>query len=326
MEGTVNAPASETFLVTGSEGCLGAWVVKNLVDEGHACIALDLSTECLRIRELIGDESLERVVLVEGDIASEGLVRSVVEEHGVTRVVHLAALQIPLVAADPVRGAIVNVAGAVEVFEAVRAASEQVRGLVYASSAAVFGPVGSERRPETLYGVFKVTNEECARVYFRNHGTASFGLRPWAIFGFGRDQGLTSAPTQAMKAAVLGVPFRIPFGGRLNLQYADDVARTFVRAALAEPNGASVHNLRGAVVTVDEVVAVIEELRPEARGLLTAGGEALPFEAELPADDLAAAIGPEPYTEFHRAVAETLSLFERLRDEGKLTPADLNPA
>jgi UDP-glucuronate 4-epimerase len=320
----MNAPASETFLVTGSEGCLGAWVVKNLVDEGHACIALDLSAEGRRIRTLVGDQGLERVVFVEGDIVSVGLVRSLVEERGVTRIVHLAALQIPLVAADPVRGAIVNVAGTVQVFEAARAAREQVRGLAYASSAAVFGPVGSERRPETLYGVFKVTNEECARVYFRNHGIASFGLRPWAIFGFGRDQGLTSAPTHAMKAAVLGVRFRIPFGGRLALQYADDVARTFVRAGLAEPNGASVHNLRGAVVDVDEVVALIEELRPDARGLLSAGGGALPFEAELPADDLAAVIGPVPETEFRTAVAETLLLFERLRDEGKLTPAELD--
>jgi nucleoside-diphosphate-sugar epimerase len=132
----VSAPASETFLVTGSEGCLGAWVVKDLVDEGHACIALDLSAEGRRIRTLVGDEGLERVVPVEGDIVSEGLVRSLVEERGVTRIVHLAALQIPLVAADPVRGAIVNVAGTVQVFEAVRAAREQVRGLAYASSAA----------------------------------------------------------------------------------------------------------------------------------------------------------------------------------------------
>lgn len=313
----------ETFLVTGSEGCLGAWVVKNLVEQDYACVALDLSTEGRRVRTLAGDDRLELVVFAEGDIASEGTVRSLVERHGVTRVIHLAALQIPLVAADPVRGALVNVVGTVRVFEAVRAAREQVRGLAYASSAAVFGPHGGERRPDTLYGVFKVANEDCARVYFQDHGLASVGLRPWAVFGFGRDQGLTAAPTHAMKAAVLGVPYRIPFGGRLDLQYADDVARAFVEAALAEPDGAGVYKLRGAVVSVDEVVGLIEDLRPDARGLVTAASDPLPIEAELPGDDLAALVGTVPQTELRAAVAETLSLFERLRDEGKLTAADL---
>ena len=48
-----------------------------------------------------------------GDIAEEGLIAGAVAEHGVTRTIHLAALQIPFVAADPVCGALVNDVGTV---------------------------------------------------------------------------------------------------------------------------------------------------------------------------------------------------------------------
>ncbi|PYS95679.1 MAG: epimerase, partial [Acidobacteria bacterium] len=57
------------------------------------------------------------------------------------------------------------------------------------------------------------------------------GLRPLTVYGVGRDFGLTSDPTKAMKAAVVGRPFRIRFGGRTDFQYVADTADAFIRAA-----------------------------------------------------------------------------------------------
>jgi nucleoside-diphosphate-sugar epimerase len=96
---------SDCFLVTGSEGCLGSWVVKRLLDRGERCVALDLGADATRLRRLVPDERLAEVAFVRGDIIEDGLVERVIREHEVTQVVHLAALQIPLVAAAPVRGA-----------------------------------------------------------------------------------------------------------------------------------------------------------------------------------------------------------------------------
>ena len=111
--------------------------------------------------------------------------------------------------------------------------------LVYASSAAVFGPpedypatpLADEVKltPTTHYGFFKCCNEGNARVYFRDHGLSSVGLRPWTVFGVGRDFGMTSEPTRAIKALALGRPCHISYGGFQDLQYADDVAAIFVR-------------------------------------------------------------------------------------------------
>jgi len=86
--------------------------------------------------------------------------------------------------------------------------------------------------PGTIYGVYKRANEGTAWVYHAERGVASIGLRPHTVFGPGRDHGLTSAPTSAMLAAAAGKPFQIPYGGTSQFQYAPDVARAFVQAAL----------------------------------------------------------------------------------------------
>jgi UDP-glucuronate 4-epimerase len=316
----LDARSKECFLVTGSGGCLGSWVVKNLVESGERCIAFDLDSEPRRLRRILDEERLGGVELVAGDIVQEDLLARVVAEHGVTRIIHLAALQIPFVAADPVRGALVNVVGTLRVLEAARSAPGQVRGVVYASSAAVFGPGG---RPATLYGVFKVANEETARIYAQDYDVPSIGLRPWAIFGPGRDQGLTAAPTHAMKAAVLRAPYHIPFGGRLDLQYADDAARTFIELSRLEAGGAEVYNLRGSVVDVAEVVALIDEARPEAKGLITHALDPIPIDAELDDEPLRQVLRDPPFTPLAAAVAETLELFERQKDQGELAVTEL---
>ena len=159
--------------------------------------------------------------------------------HAPTHIVHLAGLQVPFVAADPVLGALVNVAGTVRVLEAARHSGGTVRGIAYASSAAVYDPAG-ELRPRTLYGVYKRCNEETARHYAEALGVPSVGLRPWTVFGVGRDQGVTSAPTSAIQAVVRGESYAIPFTGSMAMQYTADVAAAFVAAARAHPGGAGV--------------------------------------------------------------------------------------
>jgi UDP-glucuronate 4-epimerase len=315
---------NDCFLVTGSEGCLGSWVVKRLLDRGERCVALDLGADATRLRRLVPDERLAEVAFVRGDIVEDGLIERVIREHEVTRVVHLAALQIPLVAAAPARGAEVNVVGAVRVFEAACAAADQVRGVAYASSAAVFGTSRS-LTPATLYGVFKVTNEETARVFADTHGLGAVGLRPWAVFGPGRDQGLTAAPTHALKAVALGVPYRIPFGGRLDLQYAPDVADAFIAASLTKQVGAVVANLRGSVVSVDDYIGIVDEVQPGAGALLTHDDDPIPIPTELGDTALHDVIGDVPHTDLATAVRETVEHFAAQVRLGELRAGELAP-
>ncbi len=133
-------------------------------------------------------------------------------EHEITHVVHLAALQVPFVRENPVLGSQVNVTGTVNVFEAAKRLGLETT-IAYASSAAVYDRDGNVA-PSTLYGVFKLANEGTASIYAAESGLASVGLRPFTVYGPGRDQGLTAGPTLAIAAAVRGEPYRIAFGGR----------------------------------------------------------------------------------------------------------------
>jgi nucleoside-diphosphate-sugar epimerase len=296
------------FLVTGAFGCIGAWVVHELVREGRDVVMLDVAAEPRRLRLLLGDDA-DAVPREAGDIADLAALDAVVERHDVTNVIHLAALQVPFVRADPPLGARVNVVGTTNVFEVVTR-----RGLApvaYASSiAALDADGGTAGAPSTLYGVFKRANEQTAEIYFAESGTSSVGLRPHTVYGVGRDQGLTSAPTTAMVAAAAGAPYRIPFGGACQMQLARDVARAFIAASDAGASGASVHNLPGSATRVADVVAAIG-----ADGI-EFDETPLPFPAESDATSFRELVpGFEP-TPLDAGVRETVDAFRDLLARG----------
>lgn len=304
------------ILVTGVAGFIGSWVARSLLDRGFEVVGIDVSDERHRLRMLGVDIPVRRVDVRDRE-GLEGLVRAEPPQ----AVIHLAALQIPGCRADPHTCVEVNVGGMVNLLELAKAHGIPV---VYASSAAVYGPrsdgpLGEEEgiQPQTLYGVFKRADEGCAEVYAREYGVRSAGLRPYVVYGPGRDRGLTADITQALWAAVRGEPFRIRFGGRIALQYAGDVAEAFVRCALQPPAGARVYNLRGTVATVEEVVGVIEEVTGR-RGLLSWEGEPIPIAPDLSDGAFQRDYGPFAYRELRDAMQETIEIW---RASGMLEPS-----
>lgn len=321
------------FLITGAKGFIGAWVVKALLERGDKPWILDIDAHSHRLQALLSEEQLASIGFIQGDVTAYEDVERAVVEHGITHIIHLAALQVPACAADPAQGARVNVLGTLNVFEVARRHRNLVRGIAYASSAAVFGPeelYGQATVPDdapllpgTHYGVFKQCNEGNARVYFLNDGISSVGLRPWAVYGVGRDQGVTSGPTKAIKAAVLGRPYTIRFTGGLDLQYGKDTAEIFLRCAEMNFSGARVYTLRGAVVKMDEFLAALERVFPRARGLIRAEGPQLPIAFDLDDSQLVKDLGDVPRTPLDQGIRETAEIFDRLAQAGKLNVRDL---
>jgi nucleoside-diphosphate-sugar epimerase len=291
---------AERWLVTGALGCIGAWTVATLVREGVTVVAFDLGDDDRRLRLVASPEEVGRVTFVRRDITDLTALEATLAEHGITHVIHLAALQVPFCKADPARGAQVNVTGTVNVFEALKRRRLGTT-IAYASSAAVYNAQG-EVAPQTIYGVYKLANEGSARIYWQDDGVASVGLRPFSVYGPGRDQGLTAGPTLAIEAAVRGAPYRIAFGGRTQLHYAPDVARAFVQAARSEPAGARTSNLGGTATAIAEFAAVLEAAVPGAE--ISFDDVPLPFPDELPEPWF-----DSPLTPLEQGVRETAACF-----------------
>jgi nucleoside-diphosphate-sugar epimerase len=288
------------YLVTGVLGAIGAWTAKTLVDRGNAVIGLDLGGS--RHRLDIAFETGERhgLTVVEGDITDLDALERLLAGEGITHVIHLAALQVPFVRERPALGALVNVVGTANVLEAARRVG-LATPVVFASSIAVFGPAGVGD-PQTLYGV------------------SSIGLRPHTVYGPGRDQGLTSAPTVAMLAAAAGIPYEIPFAGGAQFQYLPDVAEAFVRASELDHRGASVHTLDGPSASIEEVVELIESAGGLERGTITWRGEPLPFPAEADGSSFVELVGGSVNRPLAEGVADAIERFRRLLARGLVAP------
>jgi nucleoside-diphosphate-sugar epimerase len=318
---------ARSYFITGAQGCIGSWIVKALAERGDTAVIFDRSADSRRLSAIMEPADLDRVRFVTGDITDAAAVLAAMQESSRRSVIHLAGLQVPACQADPAAGALVNVVGTLNVFEAARALD--LERVVYASSAAVFGMSEDQTpldetaacKPSTHYGVFKRTNEGNARVYFLAHGFSSVGLRPLTVYGVNRDSGLTSDPTKAMKAAVLGIPFHIRFGGATDFQYVRDTAAAFLACADNAPAGAHVFNLHGETVEVARIVNVINE--EAGRELVTFGGAPIPIAAAINDAAIRRAVGDLSSTPLEVGISETMQRFSALRDAGRLDTTDI---
>jgi len=291
-------------LITGGSGFLGAWIMKRLLARGVQCVAFDLRANP-RLIEALAPERAASVQWRSGDIASASDTASALED--CDAVIHLAGILTPACAANPVRGAQINLIGTLNVFEAARAA--RLRRVLYASSAGVFGPEdGAAPMPQTHYGAFKLACEGSARAYWHDHGIASIGFRPLVVYGAGRESGSSAGPSLACRAAARGERYTIPFSGSTGLVFADDVAAAYEAALLSEFDGAHAFTLAGEMTPVGTLIDRIETIVPGAQ--IDSNGPHLPIASVFPHDPALARLLPGlPQTALDHGLRETVAFY-----------------
>lgn len=289
-------------LVTGGAGFIGSHVLDRLADAGHEPVVFDLVSS--------PHHEVGTFASVRGDITDRAALDRLLDEHRITHVVHLAALLIPLIKRDPPHGTAVNIGGTVNVLDAAKTRGIRV---AYASSAAVYSQADDDGRPvrndapghpTTFYGVHKQACEGLARIFWEEEGVPSVGIRPFIVYGPGRDTGLTASPSLAMAAAARGEGSTIGFGGRTQLQFAPDAARVFVAAARAAVEGARVFHLGGPAVSLAETAAAITGI--SGVPVDVDEGTRLPFPEEFDGSALDEALGGIRWTPLEEGVRRTI--------------------
>ena len=233
-------------------------------------------------------------------------------------IIHLAALQVPFCAADPTAGAKVNVVGTVNVMEAAK--QNSIRRIAHASSMAAHSFLPGSDSLKTLYGAYKMCDEQISEVYWQDHKVPSVCLRPAIVNGVGRDQGMTSKQTVAMLAAALGQPYDIPYKGNVSHLSAAEVASAFIHSVSYDGDGAFVFDIFGESVNINETIKMIKEIKPNAK--ITSSGSEMPFPSKLSdiplREHLKERINDYGSIDTKTMISETIKAFEILIQAGKI--------
>ena len=165
------------ILVTGSLGQIGSELVMHMrnIYGNDNVIATD-------IRRIEGNPAVESGPFEVLDVLDAKKMGEVAKRHEVDTIIHLAALLSAVAEARPVLAWEINMGG---LFNALEVARELKCSFFTPSSIGAFGPNTPKdntpqdtiQRPETMYGVTKVSGEVLCDYYFKRFGVDTRGVR-----------------------------------------------------------------------------------------------------------------------------------------------------
>jgi UDP-glucose 4-epimerase len=253
--------------VTGGGGFLGSALARRLVARGDAVVAFD------RRFDLLAAVSAASPLLVTelGDITDAAVLAAALREARPDAVIHCAAVVSVLSSIEsPLNTVRVNIEGAVNLFEAMRACG--VRRAIHISSEETYGefraPVVDENHPldpVMPYGMSKVAVEHLGRFYRDVHGLEVINLRTSWVYG--PDLPRDRVPKTLIDAALAGRALHIPSGAdsAIDHTYVDDFVDGTLAALDCRRHPFDTYNLAsGTAPTLADVVAVVKEIVPGA--------------------------------------------------------------
>lgn len=316
---------ADGILVTGAYGLVGSWLVRALVDRGARVCVVRRDRPARSALVTMGLEA--RVDVVDGDIASEGLIARAVAEYEVESVFHLAAQTLVGTARRaPVSTFETNIRGTWMVLEACR--QYGVRRMIVASSDKAYG---SQRRlpyredfalqPRHPYDVSKAAGDLLARSYWHTWELPVAVTRFANVYG-GGDANDSRLVPELVTAALAGRAPVIRSDGtpRRDFMHVQDAVSAYLliwEALAAEPGSGGVageaFNAGGgtarSVVEVAELTCRLAGtgVQPDIRGAGTPAGE---IERQLvDYTKLAQATGWEPRVGLEEGLGATIEWY-----------------
>ena len=306
-------------LITGGMGCIGSYVIRDLLNAGEKLIVYDSIHDLTIPKLVLTPEQLERFTFVQGDITDLPHVLRTVKEHNIDRIIHLASWQVPACNANPPHALRVVCDGTINMFEAARIFN--LKRVVWASTVAVFGAPEDYNHqriendaphfPKFIYGACKSLNERYASYYFDNYNVDIIGLRFTAVYGVGRTRGMSSFSTKMIEDVALGRQGVVPFGDdTVDWQYVEDVSRSIAMACTCPTTKTRAFNVKGGIRPVREGAAYLKQLVPDAEITLEPGVFGISWDYD--ATPIAEEIGFTPTYTMEQGILKTFNRFREL--------------
>jgi UDP-glucose 4-epimerase len=322
------------ILVTGSTGCIGTSTVKFLLDKGIERV-YGLSRS-----DYIGDSPVG-YEHISGDITDRLRIHEILNEVQPDGIIHLAGFQTPECQANPLLGMDVNLVATANLFKAVAEDCRELERLVFASSAAVHGPRSMHPDgqiapdafyyPPNLYGFWKTAGEGMAQAFHLETGISTVSLRLATTYGPGRDRGLTSAPTTAMKACVMGIDYEIPYSGREHYHFVDDVGAGFAQSAIYPFEGYGAFHLTGKTIEISEFCKMVKQaadqigIEKPGNPTVKSSAPAMPFASDLDHGPTLMKFPDMPLTSLSSGINQSMNLFKSEALNGSISVMNLDP-
>ena len=131
--------------------------------------------------------------------------------------------------------------------------------------------------------------------------------------------GLTSFPTRAVAAAVMGAAFDIPFSGPTVYIHISEIADIFVQCAKRAAAEGKVYTIGGDTVDTKGFVAALEAALPGAAQLVTISGGNIPIASRLDDASLRADFPGLLRIPLAEGVAQTVAVYKAMHAKGTLT-------
>jgi len=267
------------ILVTGGLGVNGAWVARQLLDEGHRPIVYENRPDTTLVSDIAN-----KLDIVQGDIMDLASLIRVVKEYKIKLITHLAALMPGAARANPLLGFQINALGTVNILEAARIM--EIERVVFTSSKGAYAPIIGEygyptykpidenyptypRGFVTVYGAAKIASELMGINYSDDYGLQFIALRFATIYGVGKSvrHGSIAIHSMMIENAMAGRPTVIAVGGdeKDDMLYVKDCANAIVLACFAKNVKSHIFNIgSGKGYTLHDLASSIKKVYPQA--------------------------------------------------------------
>jgi UDP-glucose 4-epimerase len=249
-------------MITGGLGYVGRYLTKKLSEQGIKVVSYNRD---------YSEARSEFMTPVQGELYDIPRIVRTIQEFGIDRVIHTAAMSHPDLSIDlPITTVAANIDGTVHLLEAMRLAG--IKKLVNFSSETVYGHFegvineSTPTNPTTPYGVTKVATEHFGRVYNDLYGMEVISLRIAEVYG--PENKMPQVLRDILKTVHRGEAFNLPTGGdhRFHYIHVEDVVRAVLMAAETRDLKDGVFNIAGdRSWTLHEAVELIRKMMPEAR-------------------------------------------------------------